>query len=114
MSGSQEPWDHPRQGTCTRQDLAERLRALGFSHREAAGLVTALLELMREGLGDEGSLKLAGFGTLSVVDRSPRQGRDLKTGEALAVPGRRTVAFRPSHHLRERLDAALGEQETGP
>lgn len=111
MTGSQEPWDHPSTGTCTRAHLAQRLHEEGFDRRRASRLVSALLDLMREGLGDEGSLKLAGFGTLSVVERAARIGRNLSTGEVVPVPGHRSVVFKPAPALRARLDQALGAQE---
>ena len=59
------------------------------------GLLSTLLSAMKDGR----RVTLLGFGSFSVVDRAPRTGRNLKTGEPVPIPQRRVVKFRPAKDL---------------
>jgi len=50
------------------------------------------------------SIKLVQFGSLNVRDKSPRRGRNPKTGESMTITKRQMINFRPSKQLRERLN----------
>lgn len=106
------PVDHPAEQTLTRADLAERLHALGFSRRRSAELVRSLFDLVVEALGDEDVVKLPGFGKFEVVYRRARTARVPLTGAAVALDGRRSVAFRPSTKLREAMTESLAPEQS--
>ena len=46
------------------------------------------------------SVTLPGVGTFKVVDRAERQGRNPKTGEAMTIPARKAVTFKPAKALK--------------
>ena len=69
----------------------------GDDRQAAAGAKAALG-------GDQPLLKLVQFGTLTVRDKSPRRGRNPRTGESMTITKRQMVSFRPSKRLRERLN----------
>ena len=52
-------------------------------------------------LRDGEEVKVAGFGTFKILDKSARVGRNPKTGEMAIVTARRVVSFRPCAEFRE-------------
>lgn len=89
----------------TRKELALSVNEkLGISQRNAAEMVDTVFETMKNTLIGGESLKLVQFGTLSVRDKSPRRGRNPRTGESMTITKRKMVSFRPSKRLRERLN----------
>jgi integration host factor subunit alpha len=89
----------------TRKELALAVNEkLGVSQRNAAEMVDTIFATMKETLVNGESLKLVQFGTLSVRDKSPRRGRNPRTGESMIITKRKMVSFRPSKRLRERLN----------
>ena len=94
-----------KQGSVTRRELVLSLAAkLGLTQRRAAEIVDAVFRIMKETMATGESIKLVGFGTLSVRDKSPRRGRNPRTGESLTITRRQMISFRPSKRLRERLN----------
>lgn len=72
----------------------------GISHREAQELVETMIEQMKQSLIQGENVKLSGFGSLNVIKRRERFGRNPQTGERIHLDGRKHVAFRPSRSLR--------------
>lgn len=88
--------------TRTRADLTEAVyRAVGLSRQESATLVERLLELVAARLEAGESVKLSSFGTFDVRAKSPRMGRNPKTGEQVPITPRRVLTFRSSQVLKE-------------
>jgi DNA-binding protein HU-beta len=46
---------------------------------------------------------LPGFGTFSVGERAPREGRNPKTGERINIQASKVVKFRAGKSVRERV-----------
>ena len=64
-------------GTVTRADLAEAVyREIGLSRTESADLVVAVIDNIIDALIRGETVKLAGFGTFSLRDKSERIGRN--------------------------------------
>lgn len=94
-----------RHNNLTRRELAETLsNQLGYSQSSCALIVDSLLDNMKETLLSGEPIKLVHFGTFSIRDKSPRKGRNPRTGEILTIKKRQTVSFRPSKQLRERVN----------
>lgn len=72
----------------------------GLTNREALRIVDLLFELIKKRLMAGESVRIVGFGTLEVVSRRKRRGRNPITGEAIEVAGRRALVFRPSRSMR--------------
>ena len=90
----------------TRARLADALHGrLGLTKKDCAGLVDDLLDLLEEGIVEDGKVKLTGFGTFQVRDKRSRRGRNPHTDEDLTIKARRVVTFRPSQLLRAALNA---------
>ncbi len=98
-------------GTVTRADLAEAVyREIGLSRTESADLVVAVIDNIIDALIRGETVKLAGFGTFSLRDKSERIGRNPKTGEEVPITPRRVLTFKPSQVVKERVNSALTEQ----
>ena len=86
----------------TRNELAETLsNRLGFSQSNCAQIVDSFFDNMKKTLLNGKPVKLVRFGTFSIRDKSPRKGRNPRTGESLTIKKRQTVSFRPSKQLRD-------------
>ena len=65
--------------------------------------VKALLEMMGGSLSAGERIEIRGFGSFSLHYRPPRLGRNPKTGESVALPGKHVPHFKPDKELRERV-----------
>jgi len=91
-------------GNLTRADLAESIhRKIGLSRADSSGLVEAILRHMCESLSGGENVKIAGFGTFSLRDKTQRIGRNPKTGVEVPIAPRRVLTFRASQIMRDRI-----------
>jgi integration host factor subunit alpha len=94
-----------KKSNLTRKELAtsvyEKLRG---SQRSAAEIVDTVFATMKNTMVAGESIKLVQFGTLTIRDKSPRRGRNPKTGESMIITKRQMVTFRPSRRLRDQLN----------
>jgi integration host factor subunit beta len=66
--------------------------------------VKVLLDAMSATLSGGGRIEIRGFGSFALNYRPPRQGRNPKTGEKVAVPAKYMPHFKPGKELRWRVD----------
>ena len=74
--------------------------------------VKALLEMMGASLSAGERIEIRGFGSFSLHYRPPRLGRNPKTGESVALPGKYVPHFKPGKELRERVSGIVPLEET--
>ena len=92
--------------TLTRSDLSEAVyREVGLSRNESAELVESILRHISGALAAGETVKISSFGTFSTRDKGQRIGRNPKTGEEVPIEPRRVLVFRPSHILKDRINA---------
>jgi len=97
----------------TKAELAENLfNKLGLNKREAKELVENFFEEIRTALEMGECVKLSGFGNFNLRDKSPRPGRNPKTGEEIPITARRVVTFKAGHKLKSRVEAYVGPEGT--
>lgn len=65
--------------------------------------VRAILQMMGGALASGQRIEIRGFGSFSLHYRPPRTGRNPRTGETVALPGRHVPHFKPGKELRERV-----------
>ncbi len=95
----------------TKADLAEKLfDELGLNKREAKEVVECFFEEIKSSLESGGQVKLSGFGNFDLRDKTPRPGRNPKTGEEIPITARRVVTFRPGQKLKSRVEAYAGSK----
>ena len=91
-------------GTLTRADLAETInRKMGLSRAESLDMVEAILAKICDALSDGENVKISGFGSFVLRDKSERVGRNPKTGVEVPITPRRGMTFRASQLLKERI-----------
>lgn len=94
-------------GTLTRADLAESInRRVGLSRADALGMVEGILRHMCESLAKGENVKISGFGTFLLRDKTERIGRNPKTGVEVQITPRRVLTFRASQMLKDRIAAS--------
>ena len=69
--------------------------------------VKSLLEMMATSLAHGDRIEIRGFGSFSLHFRPPRTGRNPKTGDAVALPGKHVPHFKPGKELRERVTGVV-------
>ena len=90
----------------TKSELIDRLADLQkhLAHLDVELGVKAIIEQMSASLAEGERIEIRGFGSFSLHFRAPRMGRNPKTGDAVALPGKYVPHFKPGKSLRERVN----------
>ena len=88
--------------------LAGRYPQLAVRDTDIA--VKTMLEAMTQALVSGQRIEIRGFGSFSLSARSPRVGRNPKSGEKVMVPGKHVPHFKAGKELRERVDSAAKQK----
>ena len=92
--------------TVTRAQLSEAVHIhVGLSRNESAAFVERVLDEVAARLTNGETVKLSSFGTFAVRSKGGRMGRNPKTGEEVPIQPRRVLVFRPSHVLKDVVNA---------
>ena len=75
-----------------------------LAHLDVELAVKSIIEQMGAALASGDRIEIRGFGSFSLHHRAPRMGRNPKTGDAVALPGKHVPHFKPGKLLRERVD----------
>ena len=97
----------------TKSELIEILsqRQAHLKGEDVDLVVMALLEMMGGSLATGERIEIRGFGSFSLHYRPPRLGRNPKTGESVALPGKHVPHFKPGKELRERVSGVVPLEE---
>ena len=93
----------------TKSELIE-IQSQRQSHLKADDVdlaVKSLLEMMGGSLSEGERIEIRGFGSFSLHYRPPRTGRNPKTGDAVALPGKHVPHFKPGKELRDRVSGVV-------
>jgi DNA-binding protein HU-beta len=77
----------------------------GVTKKEADRIVTAMFEVIQEAVAGGEKVTLVGFGTFEPRERSEREGRNPKSGEAMKIPATRVPAFSPGKLFKDKVSA---------
>lgn len=89
--------------------LAQRQKHLAANDVELA--VKSVLEQMSLSLSTGERIEIRGFGSFSLHYRPPRMGRNPKTGDSVALPGKHVPHFKPGKELRERVNENVADEQ---
>jgi DNA-binding protein HU-beta len=67
-----------------------------LTRKEARSIVDDVFASIAATLRKGDAVRIAAFGTFSIRERKARKGRNLKTGEAIVIPARKVVRFKPA------------------
>lgn len=86
----------------TKAEMASELAdKIGITQKDSIQAVEVFLQCVKESLKDGENVTLVGFGTFYLKERNARNGRNPRTGEAVRIPAKRVVAFKPGKAFRE-------------
>jgi nucleoid DNA-binding protein len=77
---------------------------LGVTKKELGVVLDTTFEAIIESVLLNGSFRYPGFGTFSLRDRSPRVGRNPRTGSTIVIPAGQGIGFKPAKELKSRID----------
>jgi integration host factor subunit alpha len=93
------------QNNLTRKELAEAIaEQLGYPRSSCAEIVDSFFSTVKAALMEGKPIKIVHFGTFSLRDKNPRNGRNPRTGESILIKKRQMVSFKPSKILREQVN----------
>jgi nucleoid DNA-binding protein len=88
----------------TKKDIAKKIaEATGVPQMKVAEIVQMLFDGITEILVEEGNIEFRNFGVFKVKKRKARPARNPRTGEAVTVPSRRTITFKPGREPMKRV-----------
>ena len=67
-------------------------------------VIDAILEAIQEAAGRGDNVRIPGFGAFLVRRRAERQGRNIRTGEAITIPAKKVVVFKSGKNLQEAVN----------
>ena len=81
-----------------------------LAHKDVEYAVKCILEKMSSALACGDRIEIRSFGSFSLHFRKPRMGRNPKTGDPVALPGKHVPHFKPGKEMRERVNAAYQKE----
>ena len=98
--------------TLTKSDIVEDLNnEIGLNKREAKELVDLFFKNIKNLLSEGNEVKLSGFGNFQLRNKSPRPGRNPRTGEDVEISARRVVTFKSGQKLKESVKTLTNEPD---
>ncbi len=87
--------------TLTKAAITENLyHSTNISREDTKQFVEDFFTEISDALASGRAVKLSGFGSFELRDKSERPGRNPKTGEEIPITARRVVTFRIGQNLR--------------
>lgn len=84
--------------------IAEVADRCGMSKADAGKAIDAMLDTITAALKKNDDVRMVGFGTLSVTERSATQGRNPRTGQPIRIPASKRAKFKPGKALTDALN----------
>ena len=88
----------------TKQEIIEQItEQTDLRRSEAKKAVESMMDILSQAFAKGNNVYLRGFGTFMVRQTKEKKARIVATGEECIVPSRRTVKFKPSMELKNKL-----------
>ena len=84
-------------------ELINAVAAKGLTKKDAETAINAVFGAIEGALAKGDSVQLIGFGTFGVKERSAREGRNLRTGEVVAIPASKAPYFKAGKALKDKV-----------
>ena len=96
----------------TNSELIDKIAAVQgqLSARDIELAVKMILDYMAEALAEGERIEIRGFGSFSLHYRSPRLGRNPKSGEKVELAGKYVPHFKPGKELRDRVNLGMAAE----
>ncbi len=73
----------------------------GLTKVQASKALKGMVDAISKELEAGGAVRLIGFGTFSVRERSARSGKNPRTGSTIKIPAKKVPKFKPGKQLAE-------------
>jgi len=93
--------------------LFPEMDCIFLSRSRATGIVNSLFEKIKKTLAKGEDVRISRFGKFQTKFRWGRKGRNPRTGETIILPSSRTVKFRTSPKLREKINRPRPDNSPG-
>ncbi len=91
--------------TLTKAHIVEALFSKNsFTKGESARIINTLFEIIKGTLEIGDDILISGFGKFSVKGKMQRRGRNPQNGEEITFPSHRSITFKCSYVLREKIN----------
>jgi len=91
--------------TLTKAKIIESITdQIGYTKNRSSEIVEILLETIKNSLESGNDVLISGFGKFCIKEKKERKGRNPATGEDMILEPRKTVTFRCSGRLRDRIN----------
>jgi integration host factor subunit alpha len=77
---------------------------VGYPKNHSSEIVDILLEIIKNSLQSGDDVLISGFGKFCIKDKKERKGRNPATGEDMILEPRKTVTFRYSGRLKDKIN----------
>lgn len=95
------------------QDMAKAIAGKhGLAQRDAEAFVSALFDVINDGLHTEKSVKVKGLGTFKVIDVRERESVNVNTGERVVIESHGKITFTPDPVMRDLVNKPFAQFET--
>lgn len=89
----------------TKHDIATLVAVqANMTYVESLELVDFVFDIMKESLLNNDYVAIRGLGTLKVITRKQKKGRDIWKKRNIVIPEHQTIKFTPSVQLKNKLN----------
>lgn len=100
-------------GRLTISDLAGVLvQKNGLSAKDATAFVTAVFDVVKDGLTADQLVKVRGLGTFKIIGVEARESVNVNTGERVTIDGHSKITFTPDNTMKELVNKPFSQFET--
>ena len=85
------------------QFLFPEMDCVFLTRRRATEIVNSLFDIIKAALARGEDVRIRGFGKFQMRFKWARKGRNPQTGESIILDSRRTITFKASPKLREKI-----------
>lgn len=94
-------------------DIADAVSSKhGISNNEAENFVTAIFDLINNGLYQDKIVKVKGLGTFKIIDVRDRESVNVNTGERVTIESHGKITFTPDPVMRDLVNKPFSQFET--
>ena len=91
--------------TLTKTDIVEAVAEQnGYTKVRSLKVVETLLEIIKSTLESGDDIMISGFGRFCIKRKNERMGRNPSTGEAMMLVPKKSISFRCSPQLRDKIN----------
>ena len=89
----------------TKAQIANEIkRQNGFQKKQSVEIVETVLELVKKALESGEDVLISGFGKFCIKEKRERKGKNPATGDDMMLGPRKTVTFKYSGKLRDKIN----------